>query len=1302
MTDNSTKKTSTKGPDAAIEDEFDEYLNDEESTTSSWWSMFFGGSSTDIPTIKSTTKSASANSNSDDKTNDDKLSNQDLEGQSEKETIDSAEGTRDDKKNDDDKTSTPLESDENLGQAEEASDSIKDSLKINIPSNAHHWFEEDWFDIAKAKQAQHSASNDLSMFAQDLDNLLNRKIIDLTNQTINVQDLSLKGLSDREVSKEDTNEINELQKALKQVYVKKVIDVLHLRPTDFITTPEIFCEVFEVCDYITTIPSRENHSDAAVKTTPMTMTNLSNNNSNMDDKNFNDKTSSNQELDKSVNQSGDSLNDNLTIHIPSSAHPSFEEHWFEIAKAKQAQHSTSNELSTLVQDLDNLLNRKIIELTNQNIHVQDLSLNGLEREVRKEDMNKINELQKALKQVYVKNVIVVLHLRPTDFITTPEVFCKVFEICDYITTNPNQNDSDAAKETTARSDIAMTNSENTNTNMDDNKKSDDVTSSNKESDVSENPSEEASDSLKDSLTFAIPSNAHPWFQEDWFEIAKANQAQHSASNELSTFAEDLDNLLNKKIIEKTNQNVHVQDLSIKGLSDLETTGEVSKENINDITKLQKALKQVYVKRVIIVLHLHPSDFNTTPEMFCQVFEICNLVTMPAQNDLDAASGSNSNEEKAASGGGSSAPSDKDNSSTKPDQETLKSDTGSSASIAADIDNSLLFKTSTTTTTSSTTSTTRTTTQQTTTTTKSTTTEFSFINTILSVLGIRSVQGAMRRFMSNKEAMELANPDPMFKDEWYDFVLENILTNGFNETMFQKKTMLRYLWRLDQFTENQLHPLNNDYTFIHNLDLAPIMEMDKAGKVSKDDMKLVVSMQKVLKKAFVKKVIVTLDLGPRVFNTTPEVFCKVFEICKYVTADTEPYAKGVDDLEGEIQSLNPSQFKQNWYDTVKTKEADLLVSDDDKAILQSYSKHLEDYLKDKAKEWTNQDLAINDLSVKDLDTLRASGQISDDDIKKIKDLQKTLKQMYIKKVLITLDLGPSDLDSTPDEFCEVFEICDYIPVTTAGMSHDTTLSVIDEAESAAAAGSNQVQVEIQIPSEVNELFEREWYEKAREIFLDKMKDGLQTKNEVNISMFSKAIDIYLQSQIKGLTGIDLAIKNLNIDQFLAIAKRKGIDQSVIDEITKLKDILEQQLVQQVIKEFGLHPREFGTTPEVYCQVFNICEFSTNDEGEGVDHFSLEISTEVVKDVTNNVIRVTEENSAKAAEEVVENDHLKTDTNQSGSEDKESGSVDKGNNDQVDNFIDPFFDNDLVNGNAVVQTESFTEDPLDVLVNSESKI
>ena len=813
--------------------------------------------------------------------------------------------------------------------------------------------------------------------------------------------------------------------------------------------------------------------------------------------------------------------------------------------------------------------------------------------------------------------------------------------------------------------------------------------------------------MKDSLTFVIPSNAHPWFQEDWFEIAKANQAQHSASNELSTFAEDLDNLLNKKIIEKINQNIHVKDLSLNGLSDLETTGEVSKENINDITKLQKALKQVYVKRVIIVIHLHPSDFNTTPEMFCQVFDICNFVTtMPTQNDLDAASGSNSNEEKANSGGGSSAPSDKDNSSTKPNVETSQSDTGSSASIAADIDNSPLFKTSTTTTTSSTTSTittstTRTTTRKTTTTIKSTTTELSFINTILSVLGFRTVQGAMRRFMTNKEAMELANPDPMFKEEWYDFVLENILTNGFNETMFQKKTMLRYLWRLDQFTENQLHPLNNDYTFIHNLDLAPIMEMDKAGKVSKDDMKLVVSMQKVLKKAFVKKVIVTLDLGPRVFNTTPEVFCKVFDICKYVTADTEPNVEGMDDLEGEIQSLNPSQFKQNWYDTVKTKEVDPSVSNHDRAILQSYSKHLEDYLQEKVKEWTNQNLAINDLSVKDLDTLRASGQISDNDIKKIKDLQKTLKQIYIKKVIITLDLGPSDLDSTPDEFCEVFEICDYIPVTTAGMSHDTTLSVIDESESA-AAGSNQVQVEIQIPSEVNELFEREWYEKAREIFFDKMKDGLQTKNEVNISMFSKAIDIYLQGQIKGLTGLDLAIKNLNIDQFLALAKRKGIDQSVIDEITKLKDILEQQLVQQVIREFGLHPREFGTTPEVYCQVFNICEFSTKDEGEGVVHFSLEISTEVVKDVTNNVIGVTEENPAKAAEEVVGNDQLKTDTNQSGSEDKESGSVDKGNNDQVDNFIDPFFDNDLVNGNAVVQTESFTEDPLDVLVNSESKI
>jgi len=57
-------------------------------------------------------------------------------------------------------------------------------------------------------------------------------------------------------------------------------------------------------------------------------------------------------------------------------------------------------------------------------------------------------------------------------------------------------------------------------------------------------------------------------------------------------------------------------------------GEITSAEISTLQQHTLATQEAYVKRVIDIFDLGPNDLDTTPEYFCEVFEICKFLNTP--------------------------------------------------------------------------------------------------------------------------------------------------------------------------------------------------------------------------------------------------------------------------------------------------------------------------------------------------------------------------------------------------------------------------------------------------------------------------------------------------------------------------------------------------------------------------------------------------------------------------------------------------------------------------------------------------
>ena len=77
--------------------------------------------------------------------------------------------------------------------------------------------------------------------------------VDSDLPTEKLKEIFAANLSSGAVTQDDVATLQSLTLAIHQEYVRKIIELLQLNPEDFNTTPDYFCEVFQACQFLTTV-----------------------------------------------------------------------------------------------------------------------------------------------------------------------------------------------------------------------------------------------------------------------------------------------------------------------------------------------------------------------------------------------------------------------------------------------------------------------------------------------------------------------------------------------------------------------------------------------------------------------------------------------------------------------------------------------------------------------------------------------------------------------------------------------------------------------------------------------------------------------------------------------------------------------------------------------------------------------------------------------------------------------------------------------------------------------------------------
>jgi len=138
--------------------------------------------------------------------------------------------------------------------------------------------------------------------------------------------------------------------------------------------------------------------------------------------------------------------------------------------------------------------------------------------------------------------------------------------------------------------------------------------------------------VSNEISIQVPEVVHKEFQTSWYDVANKYAQEHYKENtvikneEFYNFTAKIDGLMQKKILNVTN--VDITDTTAdttKILGELYRDGNVTGEQLTAIVNYGQRLQHPYIQKVIELYELKPSHFNSTEEIFCDVF-VCPTTT----------------------------------------------------------------------------------------------------------------------------------------------------------------------------------------------------------------------------------------------------------------------------------------------------------------------------------------------------------------------------------------------------------------------------------------------------------------------------------------------------------------------------------------------------------------------------------------------------------------------------------------------------------------------------------------------------
>merc|ERR1712193_443215 len=148
------------------------------------------------------------------------------------------------------------------------SETPHEKFNVSFYKKAQKYTEEHWREMSAGD------ADDFSQFSVHLETRIRQKMAEFAgNPTLSVEEMSTIIQDKIDNGELTTIEVSLLQAhtmATQEAYVERVIQIFDLRPEDLNTTPNVFCDVFEVCQFITT--TTLSTSTTTIKITPKTTT----------------------------------------------------------------------------------------------------------------------------------------------------------------------------------------------------------------------------------------------------------------------------------------------------------------------------------------------------------------------------------------------------------------------------------------------------------------------------------------------------------------------------------------------------------------------------------------------------------------------------------------------------------------------------------------------------------------------------------------------------------------------------------------------------------------------------------------------------------------------------------------------------------------------------------------------------------------------------------------------------------------------------------------------------------------------
>jgi len=132
--------------------------------------------------------------------------------------------------------------------------------------NAQKYTEDHWREMSAGQ------ANDFSQYSVQLETRIRQKMAEYAgNPNLSVEDMSTiiqKKINEGDLTSAEISVLQAHTMATQEAYVKRVIEIFDLSPDDLDTTSKIFCDVFEVCQFITTTISSTTPEFTTVENTP--------------------------------------------------------------------------------------------------------------------------------------------------------------------------------------------------------------------------------------------------------------------------------------------------------------------------------------------------------------------------------------------------------------------------------------------------------------------------------------------------------------------------------------------------------------------------------------------------------------------------------------------------------------------------------------------------------------------------------------------------------------------------------------------------------------------------------------------------------------------------------------------------------------------------------------------------------------------------------------------------------------------------------------------------------------------------